>query len=220
MTAPIDIKYPGDNPLFMIGTSGLGIKSLRELASNIPGNFPCPIVFLLHSIRDGVRSKPIDTFIKSHSRLKVEVATEGLAIRAGTIYVSDVNKHLTIAGDRFALKDDPADSRWRPNIDQLFISGAQSYGENAIGILLSGNLDDGVEGLREITRKGGVTIAQSPEDAYDPVLPLNAILKDHPSYVLPLHDMPALFCELAGFQAFDNQAEILEKAALTAARKK
>ena len=87
-------------------------------------------------------------------------------------------------------------------------------------MLLTGGLDDGVKGLIETTRQGGITIAQSPDDAYDPVLPLNALLKDHPQYVVPLKDMPPLFCELAGYGCFKDQENIARKAAVAAATKR
>lgn len=154
------------------------------------------------------------------SQLEVCVARNGQTIQPGTIYVPPVDQHLTVDGPEVRLTTEPSGTRWRPSINSLFISGARTHRQSTVSVLLSGGLDDGVEGLRETTRQGGITIAQSPEDAYNPALPLNALLGDHPTYVLPLRDMPALFCELAGYGCFPNQSEVILKAAQTAARKK
>ena len=81
-----------------------------------------------------------------------------------------------------------------------------------MGILLTGKLDDGVEGLQEITYNGGISVVQSPDDAAESEMPLLAILNDHPSYILPLNDIPKLMCELAGFKAFSDQLSVAQKA--------
>ena len=44
----------------------------------------------------------------------------------------------------------------------------------AVGVLLSGVLDDGVLGLRAIRSRGGTTIGQSLDDALFPTLPATA----------------------------------------------
>nr|WKN38862.1 chemotaxis protein CheB [Tunicatimonas sp. TK19036] len=216
----MNLKYPSSFPVFLIGTSGTGLRALRFLAEHIPSSFPSPLFFLLHRVKGSELQRSILNVINTYSQLEVCVPQDGQEVQPSTIYVPPVDEHLILEGKTMILTKEPADTRWRPSIDTLLISGARSYRTAAVSVLLSGGLDDGIEGLREITRQGGVTIAQSPDDAYNPVLPLNALLKDHPSYVLPLNDMPALFCELAGHNYFPDQSSIIQKAALTAARKR
>ena len=116
--------------------------------------------------------------------------------------------------------DKPDNIPWRPSIDVLFKSAALEYKDSCISVLLTGSLDDGVDGLIETTREGGITIVQSPEDAYKPDMPLNALLNDHPVYVLPLKDMPALFSELVDLEFSDDQKDVLMKAAAVAYEEK
>ena len=61
-----------------------------------------------------------------------------------------------------------------------------------MGVLLSGNLNDGVEGLREIKRHGGLTIVQDPAEARFPAMPRNALAAmeiDHCMPVGQIHDL-------------------------------
>ncbi len=53
----------------------------------------------------------------------------------------------------------------KPNIDLLFQSAANEFGNMAIDVLLSGQGTDGAIDLRAIRDKGGTTIVQSVETA-------------------------------------------------------
>lgn len=218
----IELRYPQINPVFFIGASKGGVEALKHLAENMPENFPAPLFFILHRKRGASTEKQdlLPGVIRRKSKLKVVVPETGDVVQGGRIYLPQKDRHLIVEDNRIRIQEEPEDSMWRPCIDVLFKSGARDYQERAVTVLLTGGLDDGVEGLKETTFQGGITIAQSPEDAYDPILPLNALLEDHPSYVLPLKDMPALFCELLHFEHFDDQRQILEKAAITAAVKR
>ncbi len=217
----IALKYPPIKPVFFVGASAGGVQALSDLAAQLPEDFPSPLFFLLHRKRSSGQTRAVFAdILQARSRLQVVVPRTGDLVRARHIYVPPRNFHLVVKDNRIALRRKPDNLPWRPSIDVLFKSGARDYGERAVAVLLTGGLDDGVEGLRETTFQGGITVAQSPEDAHDPALPLNALLQDHPSYVLPLSDMPALFCELAQHPCLPNQKQILERAALTAARKR
>ena len=62
-----------------------------------------------------------------------------------------------------------------PAIDPLFRSAATTYGAEAIGVILTGGLNDGAAGLFEIKRCGGTTIVQEPDDAANPSMPRSAL---------------------------------------------
>jgi two-component system chemotaxis response regulator CheB len=61
------------------------------------------------------------------------------------------------------------------SVNTIFRSAARAYGPNAIGVILSGSLDDGTVGLWEIKSAGGIAIVQSPMDAIFDSTPRNAI---------------------------------------------
>jgi two-component system chemotaxis response regulator CheB len=68
----------------------------------------------------------------------------------------------------------------RPAADPLFVSAAEGYGKNVVGIVLSGANNDGAEGIRAITGKGGLGLVQDLDEAEFPEMPLAALLHDHP----------------------------------------
>lgn len=215
------IRYPGPYPVFFVGASAGGVKALQFLAEALPAEFPAPLFFLLHRKRLAAQDKCLMLgILQNKTQLKVRVAEQGEVVKAGHIYLPAHDAHLGVEDNRIVHVQEPADCEWRPSIDVMLKMGAREYRERAVSILLTGGLDDGVEGLKETTYQGGLTIAQSPSDAYDPVLPLNALLNDHPAYVLPLADIPALLCELAGYPLSSTQKEIALEAAATAAREK
>ena len=84
------------------------------------------------------------------------------------------------------LSDGPKEHHVRPAIDPLFRSAAQVYGQRVMGVLLSGFLDDGVEGLKEIKKYGGLAIVQSPAEARFPDMAKNALAAVEIDYCLPV----------------------------------
>jgi two-component system, chemotaxis family, protein-glutamate methylesterase/glutaminase len=125
---------------------------------HVPANAPS----LLAHIID--RSGPLPAIAAEH----------GAALRPGHIYVSTPDRHLLVGGRRIVLSHGPTENGHRPAINALFRSVALTFGPRAIGVLLSGVLDDGVLGLAAIRRRGGVTVGQMPEDALFPALPMTA----------------------------------------------
>ncbi|WKN42175.1 chemotaxis protein CheB [Tunicatimonas pelagia] len=218
----IKLKYPDSPPVFMIGTSGKGgVEALRFLTENIPAGFPASFFFLLHRLkRSPITKHRLLELLKPVSNLAIKIPITGEVVAISTIYLPTYGHHLMIKDNHIIHAEEPSEEHWRPSIDMLFKSGAKEYKKRAVSVLLTGGLEDGVKGLVETTYQEGVTIAQSPEDAYNPILPLNALLGDHPQYVLPLRDMPALFCDLAGYGCQPNQKSIVQKAAIAAAMKK
>lgn len=92
----------------------------------------------------------------------------------------------------------------RPAADPLFRSAARAFGPRVIGVVLTGALDDGTAGLLAIKRRGGVTVAQDPEDAVYPGMPRSAVDKVAVNYCLPLSGIPSLLAQLAGTPAPDE----------------
>jgi two-component system, chemotaxis family, protein-glutamate methylesterase/glutaminase len=106
------------------------------------------------------------------------------------IYIAPPDRHLIIGETTTSLHAGPKENHTRPAIDPMFRSAARHHGRNVIGLLLTGHLDDGANGLYEIHRCGGTTIVQDPTDAEVPDIPLNALGRLKPHYILPLADMP------------------------------
>ena len=103
---------------------------------------------------------------------------------------------MEIQEGQIRLNQGPLENGTRPAIDMLFRTAAWNYGPSVIGVLLTGYLDDGVGGLREIKSRGGTTIVQDPTEAFAPSMPLRAIETAKIDYILPVDMIPAALIDL------------------------
>jgi two-component system chemotaxis response regulator CheB len=83
--------------------------------------------------------------------------------------------HLTLRGRVIRLVHGPKENGFRPAVDPLFRSAAQSFGKATMGVVLSGALDDGTYGLKVIKDAGGIAVVQDPREATHPEMPMNAM---------------------------------------------
>ena len=167
-----------------IGASAGGIEPLKELVHELPPEYPFPIFVVVH-IPPYV-SSCLPEVLGRATALPVCHPKDGELIVAGKIYVAPPDHHLLVDGPNVAVKKGPKENRFRPSIDALFRSGAYTYGPSAIGIVLSGVLDDGTSGLWSIKRLGGTAITQQPEEARFDTMPRSAL-----EYVDVDHSLPA-----------------------------
>jgi two-component system, chemotaxis family, protein-glutamate methylesterase/glutaminase len=124
-------------------------------------------------------------------------AKDGDHIEHRRIYVCPPNFHLLLERGMIRLSRGPQENGHRPAIDPLFRSAARVYGDRVVGVLLSGVLDDGSEGLLSIKLAGGETVVQDPEDALYPAMPKNAIDHVRPEFVVPVAQIPDILRNLA-----------------------
>ncbi|MFL6618136.1 MAG: chemotaxis protein CheB, partial [Povalibacter sp.] len=84
----------------------------------------------------------------------------------------------------------------RPAIDPMFRSIAATLGGRAIGVVLTGMLNDGTSGLMAIQQCGGLAVIQHPHDALYPSMPLSAMSSMQVDYIVPLAEMADLLSRL------------------------
>lgn len=180
--------------LVVIGASAGGVEALRALLGGLPADFGAPICVVLHTSPQapGV----LDEILKRAGPLPAVNARSGQRLEAGHVYVASPDYHLLVEPGTLRVTKGPRESRFRPAIDPLFRSAAQVYGPRAIGVVLTGNLDDGTAGLWTIKQLGGVTIVQDPLDAMFPGMPANAIQHVNVDHVVPLARMASLLVRL------------------------
>jgi two-component system, chemotaxis family, protein-glutamate methylesterase/glutaminase len=180
--------------IVVIGASAGGIETLRELVGTLPADFPAPICVVLHTspLSPGV----LDAILTRAGHLPATNARDRETLRAGHIYVAPPDCHLLVEPGLVRATKGPRENRFRPAIDPLFRSAAQVYGPFAIGVILTGNLDDGTAGLWAIKQLGGTAIVQSPEDALFPSMPQSALDHVRVDHEVPVSRMGALLVEL------------------------
>lgn len=155
-----------------IGASAGGVEALSRLAAGLSSDVPYAYLMVLH-VPAGAPSV-LARIVDRSGPLPADAAQNGAVLRPGHIYVSVPDHHLLVDDHRVALSQGPTENGHRPAINALFRSVAVAFGRQAIGVLLSGVLDDGVLGLAAIRSRGGTTIGQSPEDALFPAMPSSA----------------------------------------------
>jgi two-component system chemotaxis response regulator CheB len=181
--------------LVVIGTSSGGIDTLIELTRALPPDFAAPIAVVMHTAPESPGVLP--DILSRNGTLAAVHPANGERLRPGRIYVAPPDHHLLIEPGRVQLSKGPRENRFRPAIDPLFRSAAQAYGPAAIGVILSGSLDDGVAGLWTIKQLGGTAVVQDPAQALFPSMPENAMARVAVDYVVAMSDMPGLLADLA-----------------------
>lgn len=102
------------------------------------------------------------------------------------------------------LEPGPRENRSRPAIDALFRSASYAYGGQVIGVVLTGNLDDGAAGLLAIKNRGGLAIVQNPDDSEAPSMPASAIEATSVDFILPADQIGPKLVELAPTQSAER----------------
>ena len=180
--------------LVVVGTSAGGIEALRELVSTLPIDFPAAIAIVLHTSPQSPGI--IHDILQRAGRLPAISPTDGQRLERGSVYVAPPDFHLLVEPGRVRIAKGPRENRFRPAIDPLFRSAAQVFGPNTIGVILTGNLDDGSAGLWTVKQMGGTAIVQDPEDALFPSMPQSALDLVKVDYVVPLSEIPPLLVRL------------------------
>lgn len=159
--------------IIVIGMSLGGVKAIKELIAPVSADIDASIFIVWHLAEDAEGLLP--TLLASYGKLPAAHAEDGEKIQPGRIYVAPPDRHMLLEKGVIRLSRGPKENRFRPAIDPLFRSAAQSYGPRVIGIVLSGSLDDGCSGLWTIKSRGGLAVVQDPIDAEAPSMPINAI---------------------------------------------
>jgi two-component system chemotaxis response regulator CheB len=182
------------NQIVVIGASAGGIEALRTIAADLPAEFPVPICVVIHSAPEapGLVGEILDRVGPLHATN----ARNRQRLAPGHIYVAPPDFHLVVEPGILRVTKGPRENRFRPAIDPLFRSAAQVYGPGAIGVVLTGSLDDGTAGLWAIKQLGGIAIVQDPLDALFPGMPENALRHVNVDHVVPLASIAPLLVAL------------------------
>jgi two-component system, chemotaxis family, protein-glutamate methylesterase/glutaminase len=179
----------------VIGASAGGVHALLDLAARLPQDFPAPICIVQHI---GSNPSLLPELLRHRGPNLAVHVEDGQQLTAGTLHVAPSDHHVLIDGDRLHLTHGPKENHARPAIDPLFRSAALSHGPAVIGVILTGQMDDGTAGLRSVKECGGVAIVQDPDTAAEPEMPRSALQNVAVDYCVPLDDIPALLLRLVG----------------------
>ncbi|MEI7849908.1 MAG: chemotaxis-specific protein-glutamate methyltransferase CheB [Chloroflexota bacterium] len=178
-----------DIPVVVMGASAGGPRTLLEIIPQIPFDFPAPIVIMQDMSANFTSS--FANRLDVESQIRVKEAAQGETLAPGCAYIAPggfqlrLNRRTTGKGIKVHLSEKNNTLARPSSVNGLFQSVAQIYGLHAVGVLLSGSGEDGVDGMLAIHNAGGSTIAESEETAIVFGLPGLAIERGGASMVLP-----------------------------------
>lgn len=180
--------------LIVIGGSAGSFGVLREILSDLPGDFPASIIVATHMPTNS--SSSLADALASAGPLPVSQAVEGMPVERGRVYTAVPNRHLLLVDGIMRLGNGPRENMARPAIDPLFRSAALAYGSRTIGVVLSGLLNDGASGLFAIKQCGGTAVIQHPLDAHSDEMPLSALQVVTPDAIAGSSEIGSLLSQM------------------------
>lgn len=147
-----------------LGAAEGGYSAFLKIIPQLRPELPVAYLGVLHA-----ESANIDAFVDyldEYCAMPILRAEDGAAVMAGVFYLAGGDQYVNLtqadSGYRFEVSPSPFPER-QAAIDQAFISIAEQMGDSAVGVLLTGKGEDGLEGIGEIMRVGGSAIVQTPE---------------------------------------------------------
>jgi two-component system, chemotaxis family, protein-glutamate methylesterase/glutaminase len=185
--------------IIVIGASAGGIEAIRTILAGLPAALDASIFVVVHIAPDspGV----LHAIFDKAGPLSAPAVRDRDRITPGRVYVAPPDRHLLVEPGKVRLTRGPKENRFRPAVDTLFRSAAQTYGPRVVGVILSGGLDDGTAGLWTIKRLGGTAVVQDPEEAWAPSMPQSAMKNVQVDHVVRIEEIAPLLVQLAASDA-------------------
>jgi two-component system chemotaxis response regulator CheB len=179
----------------VIGGSAGSFQGIVRILSQLPEDFPLPVIMCLHRLKDIRHGFTEALSLKSIKQIVEPCDKE--PIKKGRVYVAPSNYHMSVElGHYFALSTEEMINNSRPAIDITFSTAAYVYREKLVGILLSGANRDGSMGMKAVSEKGGLTIVQDPVECMIDTMTSGALKATTIDHVLKVDDLVNFFEEL------------------------
>ncbi|TWC16199.1 MULTISPECIES: chemotaxis response regulator protein-glutamate methylesterase [unclassified Pseudomonas] len=174
--------------LVAIGTSTGGPVALQRVLTQLPANFPAPIVLIQHM--PAAFTKAFAERLDKLCNISVKEAEDGDVLRPGLALLAPGGKQMMVDG-RGAVKILPGDERlnYKPCVDITFGSAAKSYGDKVLAVVLTGMGADGREGARLLKQGGSAIWAQDEASCVIYGMPMAIVKADLADAVYGLDDI-------------------------------
>jgi two-component system, chemotaxis family, CheB/CheR fusion protein len=159
-------------PIVAIGASAGGVEAVTELVRNLPASTGMAFVYIQHL--DPTHKSLLVEILARVTKMKVQNAKQLTRVHPNNIYVIPPNKDLYILDGVLKLNNRRPKPALNMPVDKFFKSLAEVHREGSIGVVLSGNANDGTAGLKEIKNSGGLTFAQDSTAKFES-MPKSAI---------------------------------------------
>jgi two-component system CheB/CheR fusion protein len=165
-------KAASSFPIVAIGASAGGLEAVSQLLKHLSPDTGMVFFYIQHLSPD--HPSNLALLLSRSTKMEVHEVRHGLKIEKNAVYVCTPNQDMSLEKGKIKLAPRPTESKLYLPINTFFNSLAVEYKEKVIGIILSGNATDGVEGLSKIKEEGGITFAQD-DTAKNHSMPRSAI---------------------------------------------
>jgi two-component system chemotaxis response regulator CheB len=183
--------------VIVIGASAGGVAALLEMAAALPMGLNAIVGVVLHV---GSQYSILPELLSRRGSWPAVHPTDGAPLQPGTIYVAPPDHHMLFSPSQVRLSRGPRENHARPAVDPLFRSAALEWRERVIGVVLTGDLDDGTAGLAAVKACGGTAIVQDPLTAFEPGMPSSALAHVEVDYCLPVNEIAPTLVRLVNSQ--------------------
>ncbi|OQX16440.1 MAG: chemotaxis protein CheB [Desulfobulbaceae bacterium A2] len=171
----------GNFPVVCVGGSAGGLDAYTRLLENLPSDMGVAIVIVTHKRTE---ASQLHEILQRYTEMPVELITEKLLIRPNHVFIIPEDRDLHILDGEFHLMPISKPRGW-PDVITVFLrSLTENWGGKLIAIIVSGYDGDGSAALGGIKEVGGITIAQKPNTAEQPGMPVSAIASGCIDFVL------------------------------------
>lgn len=183
--------------LVAIGTSTGGPVALQRVLTQLPVNFPAPIVLIQHM--PAAFTKAFAERLDKLCRISVKEAEDGDLLRPGLALLAPGGKQMMVDA-RGMVKILPGDERlnYKPCVDITFGSVAKSYGDKVLAVVLTGMGADGREGARLLKQGGSQVWAQDEASCVIYGMPMAIVKANLADAIYPLDDIGRHIVEACG----------------------
>jgi two-component system chemotaxis response regulator CheB len=181
--------------IVVVGTSAGGMEALTTLLAQLPKELPAAVFIVQHMSADSLGLELVHR-LQRVGTLTCELGESGQRFEHGHVYIAPPDHHMLVKNETILVTKGARENRSRPAIDPLFRSAAVAYGSRVIGVILTGQLDDGTSGLQAVARCGGLSVVQDPKDAAYPGMAQSALGHVKVDHCVPLAAMGRLLVKL------------------------
>jgi two-component system chemotaxis response regulator CheB len=192
---------PAGSPpgVVIIGTSTGGPPALDTVLSEIPADFPWPILVAQHM--PAAFTASLARRLDGLCALRVVEVTRPTPLAPGCIYIArgdaDMTVSLRATGPVALSTPSSPEHRWHPSVDRLVASVAACLpAERLIGVLMTGMGNDGARTMAALRAAGGRTIAESEETAVVWGMPGELVKAGGADHVLPVEAIAGRILDL------------------------
>ena len=189
--------------IIALGTSTGGPKALQEILPRLPRDLSVPILIVQHMPLGF--TAPFAQRLNALCSVTVHEAAHREPVQPGVIYIAPAGKHMTVERPSdsltwICLDTQPENSLHMPSVDILMKSVAKSFGNSAMGVIMTGMGSDGADGMKAIHRAGGLTVGQDEASCIVYGMPRACAESGVLNRLVPLSQIPAQILQATNYR--------------------